>query len=180
MPMYEKLQRWDDALKAYTAKYAQATSQRLILDATLVYLFQIPNSLDGEKGHKNYRNRGSILVLKKYERQDSTLLSWNLMQMVHIPCHSMHVARDGFTILHPGCYHGGDDLRSLLTSTLMVVVHQILVHLKSIVVLIGLLELGCHSGQHDACHFGSISFMGLIFSDLLRRNRQLGYLKLLV
>ncbi|KAL7590989.1 hypothetical protein Lser_V15G32158 [Lactuca serriola] len=32
---YEKLQRWDDALKAYTAKSAQATSQRLILDATL-------------------------------------------------------------------------------------------------------------------------------------------------
>ncbi|CAI9276433.1 unnamed protein product [Lactuca saligna] len=43
----------------------------------VVYLFQIPNSLDGEKGHKNYRSRGSILVLKKYERQDSTLLSWN-------------------------------------------------------------------------------------------------------
>ena len=32
---YEKLQRWDNALKAYTAKSAQATSQRLILDATL-------------------------------------------------------------------------------------------------------------------------------------------------
>ncbi|XP_052626570.1 serine/threonine-protein kinase TOR isoform X1 [Lactuca sativa] len=32
---YEKLQRWDDALKAYTAKSAQATSQHLILDATL-------------------------------------------------------------------------------------------------------------------------------------------------
>ncbi|XP_076915399.1 serine/threonine-protein kinase TOR-like [Bidens hawaiensis] len=32
---YEKLQRWDDALKAYTAKAAQATSQHLILDATL-------------------------------------------------------------------------------------------------------------------------------------------------
>ncbi|KAL7617702.1 hypothetical protein Lser_V15G00574 [Lactuca serriola] len=32
---YEKLQRWDDALKAYTAKSAQATSQRLILDTTL-------------------------------------------------------------------------------------------------------------------------------------------------
>ncbi|KAK1436478.1 hypothetical protein QVD17_02258 [Tagetes erecta] len=32
---YEKLQRWDDALKAYTAKSAQASSQHLILDATL-------------------------------------------------------------------------------------------------------------------------------------------------
>jgi len=32
---YEKLQRWDDALKAYTAKSTQATSQHLILDATL-------------------------------------------------------------------------------------------------------------------------------------------------
>ncbi|MFS7952510.1 putative non-specific serine/threonine protein kinase [Helianthus anomalus] len=32
---YEKLQRWDDALKAYTAKSAQAASQHLILDATL-------------------------------------------------------------------------------------------------------------------------------------------------
>lgn len=32
---YEKLQRWDDALKAYTAKAAQATSPHLVLDATL-------------------------------------------------------------------------------------------------------------------------------------------------
>nr|GEW20723.1 serine/threonine-protein kinase TOR isoform X2 [Tanacetum cinerariifolium] len=32
---YEKLQRWDDALKAYTAKSAQASSQHLILEATL-------------------------------------------------------------------------------------------------------------------------------------------------
>ncbi|PWA90617.1 target of rapamycin [Artemisia annua] len=32
---YEKLQRWDDALKAYTAKSAQASSQHLVLDATL-------------------------------------------------------------------------------------------------------------------------------------------------
>ncbi|XP_076915398.1 serine/threonine-protein kinase TOR-like [Bidens hawaiensis] len=32
---YEKLQRWDDALKAYTAKSAQATSQHVMLDATL-------------------------------------------------------------------------------------------------------------------------------------------------
>nr|XP_043617793.1 serine/threonine-protein kinase TOR isoform X2 [Erigeron canadensis] len=32
---YEKLQRWDDALKAYTAKSTQASSQHLILDATL-------------------------------------------------------------------------------------------------------------------------------------------------
>ncbi|XP_062021485.1 serine/threonine-protein kinase TOR [Rosa rugosa] len=32
---YEKLQRWDDALKAYTAKASQASSQHLILDATL-------------------------------------------------------------------------------------------------------------------------------------------------
>ncbi|XP_004292060.1 PREDICTED: serine/threonine-protein kinase TOR [Fragaria vesca subsp. vesca] len=32
---YEKLQRWDDALKAYTAKASQASSQHLVLDATL-------------------------------------------------------------------------------------------------------------------------------------------------
>ncbi|KAM5549808.1 serine/threonine-protein kinase TOR [Rosa sericea] len=32
---YEKLQRWDDALKAYTAKASQASSPHLILDATL-------------------------------------------------------------------------------------------------------------------------------------------------
>ncbi|XP_077223933.1 target of rapamycin isoform X2 [Tasmannia lanceolata] len=32
---YEKLQRWDDALKAYTLKYNQASSPHLILDATL-------------------------------------------------------------------------------------------------------------------------------------------------
>ncbi|CAI9278244.1 unnamed protein product [Lactuca saligna] len=39
----------------------------------VVYLFQIPHSLDGETGHKNYRSKGS-LVLKNYERQDATLL----------------------------------------------------------------------------------------------------------
>ncbi|PIN07839.1 DNA-dependent protein kinase [Handroanthus impetiginosus] len=32
---YEKLQRWDDALKAYTTKASQATSPHLVLDATL-------------------------------------------------------------------------------------------------------------------------------------------------
>ncbi|CAB4321077.1 unnamed protein product [Prunus armeniaca] len=32
---YEKLQRWDDALKAYTAKASQASSAHLVLDATL-------------------------------------------------------------------------------------------------------------------------------------------------
>ncbi|GLT98087.1 hypothetical protein SLE2022_156090 [Rubroshorea leprosula] len=32
---YEKLQRWDDALKAYTAKAAQATTPHLVMDATL-------------------------------------------------------------------------------------------------------------------------------------------------
>ncbi|RDX95330.1 Serine/threonine-protein kinase TOR, partial [Mucuna pruriens] len=32
---YEKLQRWDDALKAYTAKASQVTSPHLVLDATL-------------------------------------------------------------------------------------------------------------------------------------------------
>ncbi|XP_058080505.1 serine/threonine-protein kinase TOR isoform X2 [Magnolia sinica] len=32
---YEKLQRWDDALKAYTVKASQASSPHLILDATL-------------------------------------------------------------------------------------------------------------------------------------------------
>ncbi|KAH0733658.1 hypothetical protein KY289_004846 [Solanum tuberosum] len=32
---YEKLQRWDDALKAYTAKASQASSPHLCLDATL-------------------------------------------------------------------------------------------------------------------------------------------------
>ncbi|KAL6517525.1 hypothetical protein OROMI_033226 [Orobanche minor] len=32
---YEKLQRWDDALKAYTVKASQVSSQHLVLDATL-------------------------------------------------------------------------------------------------------------------------------------------------
>ncbi|XP_043711300.1 serine/threonine-protein kinase TOR [Telopea speciosissima] len=32
---YEKLQRWDDALKAYTVKASQATTPHLVLDATL-------------------------------------------------------------------------------------------------------------------------------------------------
>ncbi|RWR77912.1 serine/threonine-protein kinase TOR isoform X2 [Cinnamomum micranthum f. kanehirae] len=32
---YEKLQRWDDALKAYTTKASQAASPHLVLDATL-------------------------------------------------------------------------------------------------------------------------------------------------
>ncbi|KAL6964513.1 non-specific serine,threonine protein kinase [Sarracenia purpurea var. burkii] len=32
---YEKLQRWDDALKAYTAKASQVSSPHLVLDATL-------------------------------------------------------------------------------------------------------------------------------------------------
>ncbi|PPD85571.1 hypothetical protein GOBAR_DD17494 [Gossypium barbadense] len=32
---YEKLQRWDDALKAYTAKATQASSPHLVLEATL-------------------------------------------------------------------------------------------------------------------------------------------------
>lgn len=32
---YEKLQRWDDALRAYTAKAGQATSPHLVLEATL-------------------------------------------------------------------------------------------------------------------------------------------------
>ncbi|CAA0807435.1 Serine/threonine-protein kinase TOR [Striga hermonthica] len=32
---YEKLQRWDDALKAYTVKASQVSSQHLILEATL-------------------------------------------------------------------------------------------------------------------------------------------------
>ncbi|XP_022763546.1 serine/threonine-protein kinase TOR isoform X3 [Durio zibethinus] len=32
---YEKLQRWDDALKAYTAKANQASSRHLVLEATL-------------------------------------------------------------------------------------------------------------------------------------------------
>ncbi|KDP44557.1 hypothetical protein JCGZ_16390 [Jatropha curcas] len=32
---YEKLQRWDDALKAYTAKAVQASSPHLVLEATL-------------------------------------------------------------------------------------------------------------------------------------------------
>lgn len=32
---YEKLQRWDDALKAYTAKAAQATNAQALQEATL-------------------------------------------------------------------------------------------------------------------------------------------------
>nr|KAJ0226827.1 hypothetical protein LSAT_V11C100040800 [Lactuca sativa] len=36
-----RLQRWDDAFKAYTEKSAQATSQRLILDATLDNIYHL-------------------------------------------------------------------------------------------------------------------------------------------
>jgi hypothetical protein len=32
---YEKLQRWDDALKAYTVKASQVSSPHLVLEATL-------------------------------------------------------------------------------------------------------------------------------------------------
>lgn len=32
---YEKLQRWDDALKAYTVKASQASTPHLVLEATL-------------------------------------------------------------------------------------------------------------------------------------------------
>ena len=32
---YEKLQRWDDALEAYTAKATQALSPHLVIEATL-------------------------------------------------------------------------------------------------------------------------------------------------
>lgn len=32
---YEKLQRWEDALKAYTAKASQASNPHLVLDAML-------------------------------------------------------------------------------------------------------------------------------------------------
>ncbi|KAF2294310.1 hypothetical protein GH714_009143 [Hevea brasiliensis] len=40
---YEKLQRWDDALKAYTAKVAQASSPHLVLEATLGNTFYTSN-----------------------------------------------------------------------------------------------------------------------------------------
>lgn len=35
---YEKLQRWDDALKAYTVKASQVSSPHLVLEATLGWL----------------------------------------------------------------------------------------------------------------------------------------------
>ncbi|KAK9097076.1 hypothetical protein Sjap_022573 [Stephania japonica] len=41
---YEKLQRWDDALKAYAIKAAQATSPHLVLDATLDSFANLINS----------------------------------------------------------------------------------------------------------------------------------------
>ncbi|KAK2968905.1 hypothetical protein RJ640_018597, partial [Escallonia rubra] len=41
---YEKLQRWDDALKAYTARASQASSPHLVLDATLVSCFNAANA----------------------------------------------------------------------------------------------------------------------------------------
>lgn len=40
---YEKLQRWDDALKAYTAKATQASSPHLVLEATLGISFMMAN-----------------------------------------------------------------------------------------------------------------------------------------
>ncbi|CAI9274572.1 unnamed protein product [Lactuca saligna] len=50
----------------------------------------------GEKGHKNYQSRGS-LVLKNYERQDATLLSWNLKFIIFVyiflVCIALHCRR---------------------------------------------------------------------------------------
>lgn len=40
-PRYEKLQRWDDALKAYTLKATQATAPHIILDATLGWILAL-------------------------------------------------------------------------------------------------------------------------------------------
>ena len=73
-----------------------------------------------------------------------------LLQTVHKSLHFLHMACDEFTILHLGSYQGGDDFISLLMSTLMVAVHQVLVHLKRVVVLIGLLEFSCHDGHYDS------------------------------
>nr|KAJ0192797.1 hypothetical protein LSAT_V11C800445140 [Lactuca sativa] len=67
---YEKLQRWDDALKAYTAKSAQATSQRLILDATLGNSYCsvfIPNPkfFGWRKGSQELSEQGFNISLKE-------------------------------------------------------------------------------------------------------------------
>ncbi|CAI9290572.1 unnamed protein product [Lactuca saligna] len=67
---YEKLQRWDDALKAYTTKSAQATSQRLILDATLGNSYCsvfIPNPkfFGWRKGSQELSEQGFNISLKE-------------------------------------------------------------------------------------------------------------------
>ncbi|CAI9261673.1 unnamed protein product [Lactuca saligna] len=67
---YEKLQRWDDALKAYTAKSAQATSQHLILDATLGNSYCsvfIPNPkfFGWRKGSQELSEQGFNISLKE-------------------------------------------------------------------------------------------------------------------
>ncbi|CAI9290824.1 unnamed protein product [Lactuca saligna] len=67
---YEKLQWWDDALKAYIAKSAQATSQRLILDATLGNSYCsvfIPNPkfFGWRKGSQELSEQGFNISLKE-------------------------------------------------------------------------------------------------------------------
>uniref|UniRef100_M1AGY1 Fkbp-rapamycin associated protein n=1 Tax=Solanum tuberosum TaxID=4113 RepID=M1AGY1_SOLTU len=63
---YEKLQLWDDALKAYTAKVSQASSPHLFLDATLARWEELNNLC------KEYWTPAELemapMVLESYER----------------------------------------------------------------------------------------------------------------
>ena len=57
-------------------------------------------------------------------------------QTIHITLHALQVGRDGLSVLHLASYEGLDYLVSLLTSSLMVLFHQVLAHLIRLVVLI--------------------------------------------
>nr|GMC57779.1 serine/threonine-protein kinase TOR isoform X2 [Ipomoea batatas] len=73
---YEKLQRWDDALKAYTAKASQASSPHLALDATLARWEEL-NNLCKEywtPAEPAARLEMAQMVLESYERAYSNMV----------------------------------------------------------------------------------------------------------
>ncbi|KAK4731493.1 hypothetical protein R3W88_024481 [Solanum pinnatisectum] len=66
---YEKLQLWDDALKAYTDKASQALSPHLCLDATLVRRAKYDEAYEYfERARKCLATELAALVLESYER----------------------------------------------------------------------------------------------------------------
>ncbi|KAK8706592.1 hypothetical protein V6N13_050150 [Hibiscus sabdariffa] len=79
---YEKLQRWDDALKAYTVKGSQASSPHLVLEATLGINFGTMAYLIGECDALLHWLDGKSLTTcaKSIGLQQSPLLDWKWHQ----------------------------------------------------------------------------------------------------